>query len=110
MIDRLDCSIARPCTDPLDMPAAPPPVALEYQPPQPRARRRGDMAWGIAVSVLIANGVGWVIFGFLMINGYRDDDAGPVAAGAASIVLGVGIAGSLAWTRREQQPRPPLRT
>ena len=104
MIDRLDTSIAR-ADQPLDIPASQPPllVALEYQPPQPRAARRGDMAWGVAISVLIANGVGWMLFGMLMMSNVRDDYAGPVAVGAAFIVLGVGIAGSLAWTRRSQQ-------
>jgi hypothetical protein len=108
MIDRLDTSIAR-ADQPLDIPASqsppppPPPVALEYQPPQPRAARRGDMVWGVAISVLIANGVGWMLFGMLMMSNVRDDYAGPVAVGAAFIVLGVGIAASLAWTRRQQQ-------
>jgi len=107
MIDRLDTSIAR-ADQPLDIPASHPPlpVALEYQPPQPRAGRRGDMAWGIVVSVLIANGVGWMLFGMLMIARMRDDEAGPVAVGAAFIVLGLGIAGSLAWTRRAQRIPP----
>jgi hypothetical protein len=114
MIDRLDSSIARPAAHPLDIPppsSYSPPVALEYHTPQARPRRRGDMAWGIAISVLIANGVGWLLFGMLMSDGWRDDYAGPVAVGAAFIVLGVGIAGSLVWTRRQQQqaPPPPLR-
>ena len=107
MIDRLDTSIARPAHS-LDLPSshASPPVALEYQAPQPRAPRRGDMVWGIIISLLIANGVGWMLFGMLMISRMRDDEAGPVAVGAAFIVLGAGIAGSLAWTRRQQQSPP----
>ena len=104
--------LARPA-DHLDIPSASPPpfspplpglpVALEYQPPQPRAPRRGDMAWGVVISILIAKGVGWMLFGMLMISNVRDDYAGPVAVGAAFVVLGLGIAGSLAWTRRSQQ-------
>jgi hypothetical protein len=82
-----------------------PPVALEYQPPQPR-RGRGDMGWGILISVFLAKGVGWFIFGALMMMGYRDDHAGPVAVGAGFFVLGAGIAGALAWTRRQQQQQP----
>ena len=112
MIDRLDSSIARPAHS-LDIPSAesspPPLVALEYQPPQPRAPRRGDMVWGIIISVLIANGVGWMLFGMLMVARMRDDEAGPIAVGAAFIVLGAGIAGSLAWTRRQQQQPPNQR-
>ena len=103
MIDRLEPSVARP-SHPLDIPSSEsPPVALEYQPPQPRARGGGaDMVWGVVISVLIANGVGWLLFGAMMMTGARDDNAGPIAVGAAFIVLGVGIAGSLAWTRRQQ--------
>jgi hypothetical protein len=104
MIDRLDTSIAR-ADHPLDIPSSQssPPVALEYQPPQPRARRGGDMVWGIVISILIANGVGWMLFGLLMLTRMRDDEAAPIAVGAAFIVLGAGIAGSLAWTRRQPQ-------
>jgi hypothetical protein len=108
MIDRLDSSIARPAHS-LDIPSAesapppPPLVALEYQPPQPRAPRRGDMIWGILISLLIAKGVGWMLFGMMMVARMRDDEAGPIAVGAAFIVLGAGIAGSLVWTRRRQQ-------
>jgi len=100
MIDRLE---SPPVPRPADHLDVPPPVALEYQPPQPRARRGGDMVWGVVISILIANGVGWLLFGALMMNGARDDNAGPIAVGAAFIVLGIGIAGSLAWTRRQQQ-------
>jgi hypothetical protein len=105
MIDRLDTAIARADQPPLDIPSSSPqvPVALEYQPPQPRASRRGDMVWGVVISVLVAKGVGWMIFGMLMmVTRVRDDEAGPVAVGAAFIILGVGIAGSLAWTRKQQ--------
>ena len=102
MIDRLESPLVRPA-DHLDVP---PPVALEYQPPQPRARRGGDMVWGIVISFLIAKGVGWLLFGTLMVTRMRDDEAGPIAVGAALIVLGAGIAASLAWTRRQQQMPP----
>ena len=113
MIDRLDTSIAR-ADQALDIPLSQPqpPVALEYQPPQPRASRRADMVWGVVISFLLAKGVGWMLFGMLMIARVRDDEAGPVAVGAAFIILGVGIAGSLAWTRRQQQipqQQPPTR-
>jgi len=65
------------------------------------------MVWGVVISILIANGVGWLIFGALMMLArVRDDEAGPVAVGAAFIVLGVGLAGSLMWTRRQPQPLP----
>ena len=108
MIDRFDSSIAR-ADHSLDIPSSqsPPPVALEYQPPQARARRGGDMVWGIVISILVANGVGWLLFGMLMVTRMRDDEAGPIAVGAAFIVLGAGIAGALAWTRRQQQQMPP---
>jgi hypothetical protein len=107
MIDRLDSSSSSSLTRPehsLDIAASQsPPVALEYQPPQPRLARRGDMVWGVIISLLIANGVGWMLFGMLMMARVRDDEAGPVAVGAAFIIFGLGIAGSLAWTRRQQQ-------
>jgi hypothetical protein len=106
MIDRLESPVARPADHLVVSP--PPPVALEYQPPQPRQRRTSDMIWGLIISVLIANGVGWMIFGSLMMMGQRDDHAGPVAVGAAFIVFGAGLAGSLAWTRR-RQPQQSLR-
>ena len=61
------------------------------------------MVWGVVISVLVANGFGWVIFGLLMMAGQRDDNAGPIAVGVAFIVLGAGLAASLAWTRRQQQ-------
>ena len=108
LIEQLETSITH-STERRDDPLAqfpPAPVALEYQPPQPRASRRGDMAWGVVISVLIAKGVGWMLFGMLMISNVRDDYAGAVAVGAALIVLGVGLAGSLAWTRRSQQIPP----
>jgi hypothetical protein len=104
MIDRLEPSIARPAVS--DPEIASPPVALEYQPPQRRGPRSNDMVWGVIISVLIANGVGWLLFGALMMTGARDDNAGPIAVGAAFIVLGAGVAASLMWTRR-QQPRTP---
>ena len=101
MIDRLE---SPPIPRPADYLDVPPPVALEYQSPQAPARRRGDMVWGVVISILIANGVGWLLFGALMMTGARDDNAGPIAVGAAFIALGAGIAVSLAWTRRQQQP------
>ena len=67
------------------------------------------MVWGIVISVLVANGVGWLLFGMLMATRMDDDIAGPIAVGAAFIVLGAGLAGSLAWTRRQQQMPPPPR-
>ena len=86
-----------------------PPVALEYQPPQPPTRRRGDMGWGLLISFFLAMGVGWFIFGALMMIGHRDDHAGPIAVGAGFFVLGAGIAAALAWTRRQQQAVPQQR-
>src|SRR5687768_14734702 len=91
MIEQLETSITH-ATERRDDPLAqfpPAPVALEYQPPQPRNPRRGDMVWGVVISVLVAKGVGWMIFGMLMmVARVRDDEAGPVAVGAAFIVLG----------------------
>jgi len=107
MIVRVESPPDRPAHSFDDSTLQPPPVALEYQPSQAQAPRRRDMVWGVVISILIANGVGWVIFGMLMMLArVRDDEAGPVAVGAAFIVLGVGLAASLAWTRRQQhQPQ-----
>ena len=63
------------------------------------------MGWGLLISFFFAKGIGWFVFGLLMMAGYRDDYAGPVAVGAAFITLGAGTAGSLAWSRRQQQQR-----
>ena len=96
MIDRLESPVA----DSRDV--AHPPVALEYQPPQPRAARAGDMGWGLLISFFLAMGVGWFMFGALMMAGYRDDYAGPVALGAGFITMVAGTAAALTWTRRRQ--------
>ena len=83
-----------------------PPVALEYQPPQPSRRRMGDMGWGILISLFLANGAGWFVFGALMMLGHRDDHAGPIAVGVAFMVLGAALAAPLALSRREQRRNP----
>lgn len=87
--------------------AAAPPVALEYQPPQP-PQRRGDMGWGLLIGFFLAMGVGWFIFGALMMLGHRDDHAGPIAVGAAFMTLGAATAGTLVWTRRPQHQQQRL--
>lgn len=66
------------------------------------------MTWGVIISILIANGVGWVLFGWLMMARYRDDEAGPVAVGAAFIVLGGLLGASVVWSRRQQERQPRL--
>ena len=78
---------------------ATPVQTLDYAPPAARPSRR-DTVWGIIISVLLANGVGWAAFGFLMMLGQRDDHAGPIAVGLAFITLALGLAGTLFWTRR----------
>lgn len=103
MKDDLHTSSMLPATTPMQVELPPPLVALEYQPPQPGGgRRRGDMGWGFLISFFVAFGTGWLIFGSLMMAGKRDDHAGPVALGAASIVLGAGVAASLVWSRRQR--------
>lgn len=73
-------------------PPAIPLATLDYAPPPPRGTSLRDMVWGIMVSVFLANGVGWSVFGLLMMIGYRDDHAGPVAIGLASVTLGLSLA------------------
>jgi hypothetical protein len=82
-----------------DQDVAPPLPTLDYAPPA-RPVRRLDAFWGILISVFLANGVGWMVFGALMMAGYRDDNAGPFAVGAASIALAAGLAGTFYVTRR----------
>jgi hypothetical protein len=90
-----------PAGDGAPSPSPPPPlVALDYQPPQP-ARSRSDMGWGLLISFCLAMGAGWFTFGALMMTGQRDDNAAPIAVGVAFLTLGAGVAGSLAWTRRQ---------
>lgn len=85
----------------------PQPVApfatLDYAPPPPAKPARRDTIWGVFISLFLANGVGWVAFGFFMMMGYRDDYAGPVAFGMASIALAAGLAGTWHVSRRLQQ-------
>jgi hypothetical protein len=73
-------------------PPALPVTTLDYASPPPRGSSRRDTAWNIVIGILLANGVGWATFGLLMMNGYRDDDAGPVAVGLASVTLGLSLA------------------
>ena len=69
------------------------------------------MGWGVLISVFLAMGVGWFIFGALMMLGHRDDHAGPIAVGAGFITLAAGIAAALTWTRlRQSQQRHSSRT
>jgi len=74
-------------------------LPLEYAPPAQRPSRR-DAVWGVVISILLANGVGWLSFGMGMVTGMRDDYAGPIAVGLASITLGLGLAGTWSVTRR----------
>ena len=67
------------------------------------------MSWGVFISFLLAMGAGWFTFGWLMMMGHRDDHAGPIALGAAFMVLGAGVAASLSWTRRRQQQQQDQR-
>jgi hypothetical protein len=78
---------------------AQPVLPLEYAQPQPRTSRR-DLWLGLLVSFFLANGVGWMIFGILMREGWRDDHAGPVAVGLAFIVLALSLAATILWLRR----------
>ena len=80
-------------------------IPLGYAPPEQGRRSRRDMWWGIVISVFLANGVGWLTFGFLMMQGMRDDHAGPMAVGLAFITLGCGLAGMLYWTRQHRRMR-----
>ena len=72
---------------------------LDYGRPDPRPSR-SHMIWGIVISVFLANGVGWTSFGMLMIMGQRDDEAGPVAIGLASIALALSLAAALYLRQR----------
>ena len=45
----------------------------------------------VAGGFFVAFGVGWLIFGILMAMGMRDDHAGPIAIGVASLVFGVSL-------------------
>ena len=62
---------------------------LDYAPPEPSRKSRTAMF--IAGGFFVAFGVGWLIFGILMANGMRDDYAGPIAIGGASVVFGVSL-------------------
>ena len=78
----------------------PPLPTLDYAPPTPRKASGRETIWGVFISIFLANGVGWIAFGALMMNGQRDDHAGPVAIGVAFVILALGLLGTMYVTRR----------
>jgi hypothetical protein len=59
----------------------------------------------LCISILIANGVGWLIFGTLMVARVRDDEAGPSPSAPPS--LSWASAWPLSWRGRGRQQHQP---
>ena len=74
-------------------------LPLEYASPMARPSRR-DAVWGVVISLVLANGVGWLSFGVGIVSGMVYDGAGTIALGLASIALAAGLAGTWLVTRR----------
>jgi hypothetical protein len=74
---------------------------LDYEPPQRRPSRLRELLLGLAISLLMAIGVGCLAFGILTSHGeMRDDQATVTSAGLTLITLAICLVGLIFFLRR----------